>query len=231
MDKQNQQVLDPWEPKSLKREEEREARKAMLAEPHVAPLAALAERIRAEGQGRTVPDFEPLDGGVDARALFLLEAPGPKAVESGFVSMNNPDESAKTTIGIVREAGLDRKDLAYWNIVPWYVGSGTKIRPVEKADLKEATGYLAELLSLMTKLEVVVLVGNKARDGFYAARTDIAKSIKGPLPFLVAETMLPSPQVIHTNPANRAKIMDAYRKLSAYLKARSIQALGAVRGT
>jgi hypothetical protein len=42
-----------------------------------------------------VPDFDPVDGGIGARALFLLDAPGPmtseagKRIGSGFISRFN----------------------------------------------------------------------------------------------------------------------------------------------
>jgi uracil-DNA glycosylase len=67
-------------------------RAAKLTEPHVAPLTAFVEALRAEmGPGVGLPHFDPLDGGVEAEVLYLLEAPGPRAVESGFISRNNPD--------------------------------------------------------------------------------------------------------------------------------------------
>src|SRR6476646_8560373 len=72
------------------------ARKAQLHEPHIAPLTAFVEKLRAQvGTGVSIPNFDPWDGGIDAEILYLLEAPGPKAVLTGFVSRNNPDESAK----------------------------------------------------------------------------------------------------------------------------------------
>jgi hypothetical protein len=42
-----------------------------LDEPHVRPLMALIERMRASGL--KVPNADPNDGGVDARVLVLLE--------------------------------------------------------------------------------------------------------------------------------------------------------------
>jgi hypothetical protein len=48
-----------------------------------------------------VPDFDPLDGGVNAQVLFLLEKPGPMAAEdgkragSGFISRDNDDGTAE----------------------------------------------------------------------------------------------------------------------------------------
>lgn len=83
-------------PKSLTDTSARKARRAALGQPHIAPLAAFVTRLRqAAGHADEVPDFDPFDGGVLAECLFLLEAPGGRAVGSGFVSRNNPDETAK----------------------------------------------------------------------------------------------------------------------------------------
>ena len=63
----------------------------MLEEPHIRPLAGFVEAIRKEtGRGPNIPQFDPLDGGILASKLILLEAPGPQAVKTGFISRNNP---------------------------------------------------------------------------------------------------------------------------------------------
>lgn len=83
-------------PRTLASEGERAARTALLELPHARDLARFVERTRhAKGAAYGIPDFDPLDGGTAAHVLFLLEAPGPKAVISGFVSRNNPDETAR----------------------------------------------------------------------------------------------------------------------------------------
>jgi hypothetical protein len=73
--------------------------------------------IRRES-GFDVPDFDPLDGGVNAACLFVLEAPGSRAVGSGFVSRDNPDETAKNWMLLNHAAKMDRRRVAVWNIVP-----------------------------------------------------------------------------------------------------------------
>lgn len=65
---------------------------ALLREPHVAPLTAFVERMRAERGQDAVPWFDPTEAGVNARILLLLEAPGARAATkrgSGFVSPVN----------------------------------------------------------------------------------------------------------------------------------------------
>jgi hypothetical protein len=53
----------------------------------MAPLVEYLGRVRdATGSDDEMPSFDPLDGGINARALLLLEAPGPKAVDSALIS-------------------------------------------------------------------------------------------------------------------------------------------------
>ena len=86
------------------------ARSGQLHEPHIAPLTAFVETLRAQvGPHVSIPNFDPWDGGIDAEILYLLEAPGPKAVLSGFISRNNPDETAKNFFELNAEAKVPRK--------------------------------------------------------------------------------------------------------------------------
>lgn len=80
----------------------------MLGLSHIAPLTEYVAKLRLRGLGE-VPDFDPLDGGIEARILFLLEKPGPmtaeggKRIGSGFISRNNDDSTAAATIGFMRK--------------------------------------------------------------------------------------------------------------------------------
>src|SRR5260370_42342666 len=83
---QPRQAKDHERPKSLQAGSEREARLARINDWQVAPLSGFVEAIRQRvSNGCAIPYFDPLDGGVTARCLYLLEAPGPQAVASGFV--------------------------------------------------------------------------------------------------------------------------------------------------
>jgi uracil-DNA glycosylase len=151
-------------PKSLRNPIAIQSRLAGLFEPHISALTAFVETIRKEtGLNREIPYFDPLDGGINARCLFLFEAPGPRARDSGFISRNNPDESAKNFFELNHQAGLPRELTISWNIVPWYIGSGTKIRPANKNDIDEGKKYLLNLLSLLPHLKIIVLGGRKAQ--------------------------------------------------------------------
>ncbi|WP_246693866.1 hypothetical protein [Methylobacterium sp. WL18] len=76
---------EPQAPKSLADPAALAARRALIDAPHIAPIRALADRIAAE-RGAAVPVPDPLDGGVAARMLLLLETPGPAVLRTGFVT-------------------------------------------------------------------------------------------------------------------------------------------------
>jgi len=141
-----------------------EERREMLNRPHILPLVNYLDSMKKKlGNGFDTPMFDPFDGGINAKALFLLEAPGPKAVSSGFISRNNPDPSAKNMNKLLFESGLKREETLLWNIVFWYVGTSEKIRPAKISDIKQALPFLKRLLALLRKLRVIVLVGKKAQ--------------------------------------------------------------------
>jgi|SRR3989339_739367 len=151
-------------PKSLCNPMAIQSRLAGISKPHILPLTNFVETIRKEtGLNREIPYFDPLDGGINAKCLFLFEAPGPRAVFSGFISRNNSDESAKNFFELNQQADLPRELTISWNVVPWYIGTGTKIRPANKNDIDEGKKYLRDLLSLLPKLRIIVLGGRKAQ--------------------------------------------------------------------
>lgn len=155
----------------------RDPRLNRLEDPHIASLTEYVRRLRKQrGGGESVPWIDPDDGGVHARVLLLLEAPGARAMGagsprseargSGFVSASNADPTARMTLACRTEAGLTAADCLHWNAVPWYVGDGNRIRPVNVTDLVEALPATRDLLRLLPDLRVVILMGRKAEDGW-----------------------------------------------------------------
>jgi uracil-DNA glycosylase len=203
---------DPGDkPKSLGYPVIRARRLRMIEQDHIRPLTELVHRIReAEELANDVPYFDPLDGGVEARCLFLLEAPGPRAVASGFISRNNPDETAKNSFELYREAGIPRAETVLWNIVPWYIGDGTRIRSARTSDLESGCRYLGDLLELLPRLEAVVLVGQKAKK----AEPRIRRLRPG---LRIFRAPHPSPLFVNTRPGNRDLILEALRDVADYL--------------
>ncbi|MBZ2189252.1 uracil-DNA glycosylase [Alcanivorax sp. JB21] len=198
-------------PKLLRDKTAREARLSQLDEAHVARLTDFVDDLRIRiGPEAAIPYFDPWDGGVGAEALFLLEAPGPKARNSGFMSMNNPDETAKNLFELIHEAEIDRRRIAIWNTVPWYIGSGAKIRPASSSDIASGIESLSNLFQLMPKLRLVVLVGAKAQKAH--------KHIQNVAPHLgLLSSPHPSPMFVNRRPGNREAILNSLRTVSMSL--------------
>lgn len=198
-------------PKLLGDTEALELRLSQINDPHMAPLTGFVERLRERmGPDVAIPFIDPWDGGVEAEVLFLLEAPGPKARNSGFVSMNNPDETAKNFFELSRQAGLDRKRTVTWNTVPWYIGSGGKIRPANSSDIASGIESLAELLQLLPKLQAIVLVGGKAQKAEAHVR-DLAPHLK------VFASPHPSPMFVNRKQENRGVLLRSWQAVEEFL--------------
>lgn len=151
-------------PRAMRLESVRAERRAMLRLPHIAPLTDYAADLRAR-LNTEVPDFDPLDGGVNARILFLKEKPGPMTsssrtgrVGSGFISRDNDDPTAEATFRFMAEAGIPREETLMWNVVPGWNGT----RKITRQELLDGVGEVRNLLSLLPRVRVVVLVGKKA---------------------------------------------------------------------
>lgn len=195
-------------PKSLRSPELRARRLAAVDEPHVAPLTEFVQRLRVQmGPDYQIPYFDPWDGGVQADTLYLLEAPGPKAVASGFVSRDNPDETAKNFHLLNVAAGIDRRRTVVWNIVPWYIGSEARIRPANARDLGAARPALVELARLLPRLRTTILVGGKAATA--------CSQVAALLPMVhVASVPHPSPMFVNRAAGNRALLLSQLRAIA-----------------
>ena len=132
-----------------------------LDEPHVKPLMDIVRRVR--DRGLRVPNVDPEDGGVDALALFLLESPGPRAVNSHFVSRTNPDPSARNIGTELDRVGFKRSDVVLWNVVPHCISTTTENRNATSAHIREAAADTQAFIDALHRLRVVVYCGRKAQ--------------------------------------------------------------------
>ena len=177
----------------------------MLHLPHILPLVEYLDSVldsvkEALDSDVKCPMFDPCDGGINAKVLFLQQDPGEKAVESGFISRNNPDQTARNTNHLLHEAGFRREETILWNIVPWYVGTGN----INDSDIERAMPFLEQLLLLIEDIEVIVLVGKKAQGAFsYLSRIT-------ELPILCSYH--PSPLWINSDPNPPARYLDILAK-------------------
>ena len=148
------------------------ARTAMLGTAdRTLPLETWARDVEARRRGRNadivLPHFDPAEAGVEARALVLLEAPGPKTVPqwggSGFISVDNNDPTAKNIWTTRNQVGLHDHVLV-WNIVPWVLGRAS-VKPTP-TELAQGAVEMRGLLKLLPDLRVIVLSGLKAHKGW-----------------------------------------------------------------
>jgi hypothetical protein len=150
-------------PRTLRDPKERERRAAMLTLPHIAPLVDYTAELRGRDSVE-VPEFDPLDGGIDAQILFLFEKPGPmtaatgKRAGSGFISRDNDDPTAEATFTFMRQAGISRKATVIWNIVPWW----NRTRKITRDEIRDGAASFITLRGHLSKLSAVVMVGEKA---------------------------------------------------------------------
>ena len=169
-------------------------RRSQLHQPHVAALNGWVSSIRSRlGPRAIVPWFDPADGGVDARILWLLEAPGPRATEqrgSGIISCDNNDGAAENTWRTRSEAGVSRTDVVHWNVIPYYIGNDTKIRAWRRDDIASAGPMLVELIDLLPQVRAVILGGKAAQSGWLDHR---------PPDIDVREFLCPHPSVTNVN--------------------------------
>jgi hypothetical protein len=173
-------------PRSLRDLPALAARRAMLGSAHMRKLVEVVGHLRRISPAQEVPDFDPLDGGVEAGVLFLFEKPGPKTSAasggSGFISRNNDDQTAEATYRFLAQAGIPRHCTALWNVVPSWNGK-VGIGPGE---LERGLQDLGLVLQALPNLHTIVLVGRKAQQA-----TDMVRR----LPVRLVTSAHPSPRV------------------------------------
>ena len=190
------------------------ARQALLkTASHTAPIRALARRIH-EATGRPVPDPDPIDGGVEARLLLLLETPGPRlSHENAIVSRDKSGGTGANLRRFLGAAGIARADTLIWNAVPWIIHApGALNRAPRMVELRAGLDFLPPLLDLLPRLRVAVLAGR-----FAAAAEPAIRAARAALPVLAMPH--PSPTYVCTSPAIPARIAAVLDEAAALLRA------------
>jgi len=191
-------------PRTLQSPEAIAQRRQKLVEPHIAPLARYLDGLRAKYPTWEFQDFDPLDGGVDADMLFLLEKPGPmtsptgKRQGSGFISRNNNDPTAEAMFKFMINAGIPRKRTVLWNVIP---GWNATIK-ITRDEVRRGVEELTNLLPLLPKIRTVVLVGKQAQRAFPLLQ---AMNLR------VFKTAHPGPRVYQFNPDQWNAIPDQWK--------------------
>ena len=191
-------------PALLKTATERMRRRALLDQPHIEPLSDYVAQMRAAYPKRTgIPDFDPCDGGTQARVLFCFEAP-PRTLESGFISRDNPDPTAANCRTLFDESGIAREATLLWNVVPWRME-----KSIMEDDVRGAAPLLRDLLKLLPQLEVIVLFGQKSW---------LARPILEPMTeAIIKPTWMPSAQSFNGH-HKRPDVLHVFQEVAELLK-------------
>lgn len=186
-----------------------EDRLARLHEPHVQPLTQFRDQLlKTLPAGTLVPHFDPVDAGVDARVLLLLETPGRAPRTTRFTSLDNPSVTSRNLRALVVASGLTRSDVLVWNFVPWDIGLATQVQPTRSVHHAVGATALLQLLGVLPALRAVVLFGAKAQKALPVVRASHPELALFASPH-------PSGQVLNTRPEMRGRILEALRLANA----------------
>jgi hypothetical protein len=178
--------------------------------PAVQPLRRWSADL-ADRHGAVVPFFDPVEAGVDARVLVLPEAPGPRTNAdnqrpgSGFISIDNDDQTATNCWTYRRAAGLE--SALHWNIVVGDLGPAST-KPTA-SELREGAAELVQLRDLLPSLKVVVLAGRYTQAGW---NRHVAPVLQKPI--TTVRTWHPSPLSMN-QPGHREEFEAALRHAAA----------------
>ncbi|WP_406439169.1 uracil-DNA glycosylase [Streptomyces sp. NBC_01613] len=209
-------------PRALRDPDELRGRlNAVRTESAVRPLNDWVEKLRGQlDDGEAVPWFDPACGGVDARSLFLLEAPGQKSIGaeadlrrtgSGIISIDNDDPTAQYCWTLRAEAGLPYRASVHWNVVPWYLGTADRIAAPGRTEIQRAAPFLHEVITMLPALEVVVPMGRKAQAGWAAYQERYAPKVH------TLPTWHPSPRVFASRSTARQEILQTLQEAARLL--------------
>lgn len=188
------------------------ARADRLIEPQMAALEAYRSGIEAR-VGPT-PHADPADGGCKANLLILLETPGPRGPVPRFVSCDNPTGTARNLRRFLSLAGLDRRRILLWNVVPWLIHApGAHNRAPRRHEIAAGLALLPDLLTLLPDLRAIVTAGRIAAE----AAPVLADLCPGGPVFAMPH---PSPTYVCTSPAVAVRIVDTLRAAANAIESR-----------
>lgn len=180
-----------------------------LAAPHM--IAIEHYRAALEQRRGSTPHADPADGGTAAELLLLLETPGPRGATPRFVSCDNPTGTARNLRRFLSLAGIDRRRIVLWNVVPWLIHApGAVNRPPRRAEVLEGLLELPDFLRILPGLQVIVSAGRVA-----GCAAPVLAEHRPDLPVLAMPH--PSPTFVCTSPTVPARILAALAAAAAAL--------------
>jgi len=131
----------------------------------VATINRFIDDLGGQDEAGGSPYIPPMYRGVDALALSISRDPGPKAGgakgSSGFLSVENDDQTAERMGKFLAGAGIDYRDVIPWNAYPWFINANPNTE-----QLQAGVEPLLRLLGLMPRLRAVLVHGTAADKGW-----------------------------------------------------------------
>ena len=186
----------------------------MTRESQFAALAAEASKcIRCPAMCERAAVLSHLNGSVDARVMFIGEAPGRKGADRTRIPFSG-DQSRKNFDRFLDAAGLTRSDIFITSAALCNPrgASGANRRPSSQ-ELRNCSDFLRRTIELINP-RVIVTLGGVALEALrllqyheYTLRDDAAK-IRGWNGKMLIPLYHPSPQVLITTRDARAQLRD-----------------------
>ena len=209
------------DPDSLATLNSRQCRLASLDAPAFAPLETCRRDIAARF-GPT-PHVDPLDGGVNATLLLLLETPAPRGEAPRFVSRDNPTGTARNLRRFLSASGIERRQSLLWNAVPWIIHApGARNRAPTRSEAETGLSLLSDFISLLPVLRVVVTAGRTA-----ALALPLLRIARPDLELFAMPH--PSPVYVNTSPSIAERITAALDAASECLAVAALRELDTAR--
>jgi hypothetical protein len=159
---------------------------------------------------KSMPYFEPLDGGIEARVLILLESPTRSDPYPRFASRDNRSPTQVNLKQCVDQSALPRKDSVLWNAYPWLPDEFSAHRALPIASTTKGMQALPGVLKMLPNLEVPVLTGSLARHASSVIRRYISC-------IAIIETFYPIPKSLNADKSRRDHIIDALKSAKLLL--------------
>jgi len=189
---------------------ERQHRLEKLHQAHIQPLSQYLADIRAQHPEKNIPHFDPNDGGVNAKALFLMLAVGPKTMGSPFLSVDNTDGTATNFRELLSNAKISRNEVLFWNIIPWYASRDSEgKREIKEREIVQGFEYFESLLTLLPRLKVIVLLGKQTH--FYKGKIQQLKNLP------IIETSHPTPTVFNCHLKVKEQTQMQFLEVARYI--------------
>lgn len=128
--------------------------------PNIEDINRMCDALGEQKPDRSVPYVDPVHDADECRIVSLFSNPGFE-LESGFVSVENDDQSAERAAGVYEYVGLRAEHVMPWNAYPWYVEE-KKERALTPAQIGEGLKPLLAFLQQVPRASALVAHGTDA---------------------------------------------------------------------